>query len=61
MPTLLRRAPRADNTHSVFYDILDRLQHPFAYPCTWGVTVVFGAFLLLGYATVRVLGRAQAE
>ena len=49
------------NPLTLFYDILDRLLHPFAYPRTWGVTVVFGAFLLLGYGTVRVLGRAQAE
>ena len=41
-------------------DIAHRVLHPFAYPGTWGVTLLYGAFLMLGYATVRVLGRLQA-
>ncbi len=47
------------NPLTLFFDILNRLAHPFGHPRTWGVTVVFGAFLLLGYSTVRVLGRVR--
>ena len=47
------------NPIALFFDILNRVLHPFAFPGTWGVTLVFGLFLLLGYGTVRVLGRAQ--
>ncbi len=45
------------NPLTLFYDIADRLLHPFHHPATWGVTLVFGAFLLLGYGTVRLLGK----
>jgi uncharacterized membrane protein len=47
------------NPLTLFYDIVDRLLHPFSFPGTWGVTLVFGLFLLLGYGTVRLLGQAQ--
>ena len=47
------------NPLTPFYDIVDRLLHPFSFPGTWGVTLVFGLFLLLGYGTVRLLGQAQ--
>lgn len=43
------------------YDILDRVLHPLAYPRTYGVTVLFSVFLLLGYCTVRQLGRLGNE
>jgi uncharacterized membrane protein len=43
---------------ALFYDILNRIVHPFSFPGTWGVTLVFGLFLLLGYGTVRLMGRA---
>ncbi len=49
------------NPIALFYDILNRLLHPFSFPGTWGVTLVFWVFLLLGYGTVRLLGRAQDE
>ncbi|GAB3655400.1 DUF1361 domain-containing protein [Hymenobacter agri] len=49
------------NPLTLFYDIVDRLLHPFSFPGTWGVTLVFGLFLLLGYGTVRLLGRAREE
>jgi len=49
------------NPIALFYDILNRLLHPFTFPGTWGVTLVFGVFLLLGYGTVRLLGRAHDE
>ncbi|MBG8554850.1 DUF1361 domain-containing protein [Hymenobacter guriensis] len=50
------------NPLTLFYDILNRLVHPTAHLSTWGVTLLFGAFLLLGYATVRLMGRVgEAE
>ena len=45
------------NPIMLFYDILHRVLHPFAYPRTYGVTVLFSVFLLLGYITIRQLGR----
>ena len=50
-----------NNPFTLFYDIVQRFLHPFGYWQTWGVTVVFWAFLLVGYATVRELGRSQAR
>ena len=44
------------NPFTLFYDIVQRFLHPFHNWQTWGVTVVFWAFLLLAYATVRLLG-----
>ncbi|MBO2009070.1 DUF1361 domain-containing protein [Hymenobacter negativus] len=49
------------NPLSLFYDILNRILHPFSFPGTWGVTLVFGLFLLVGYGTVRLMGRTQVE
>ncbi|MDO7847231.1 DUF1361 domain-containing protein [Hymenobacter sp. M29] len=49
------------NPLTLFYDIVNRILHPFSFPGTWGVTLVFGLFLLLGYGTVRLMGRAQEE
>jgi uncharacterized membrane protein len=49
------------NPLTLFYDIVNRLAHPFDYPRTWGVTVVFGVFLLVSYVTIRALSRAQQE
>ena len=49
------------NPLTLFYDILNRVLHPFAFPGTWGVTLVFGLFLLIGYGTVRLMGRTHAE
>ena len=48
------------NPVALFYDILNRVLHPFGFPGTWGVTLIYGLFLLLGYGTVRLLGRAGA-
>ncbi len=45
------------NPLTLFYDIVNRLLHPFSFPGTWGMTLVFGLFLLIGYGTVRLLGR----
>ncbi|GAA4349234.1 DUF1361 domain-containing protein [Hymenobacter saemangeumensis] len=47
------------NPLTLFYDIISRLLHPFSYPGTWGVTVVFGLLLLMGYSTVRLVGRSS--
>ena len=47
------------NPLTLFYDILDRLLHPLSHAGTWGVTMVFGVFLVLGYGTVRLLGRGE--
>ena len=49
------------NPLTLFYDIMNRLVHPFSFPGTWGVTLVFGVFLLVGYSTVRLLGRTHEE
>ena len=49
------------NPLTLFYDIVNRILHPSSFPGTWGVTLVFGLFLLVGYATVRLLGRTQLE
>jgi uncharacterized membrane protein len=48
------------NPFTLFYDIVQRILHPFHNWQTWGVTVVFWAFLLVGYATVRLLGRVES-
>lgn len=48
------------NPFTLFYDIMQRILHPFHNWQTWGVTVVFWAFLLIAYATVRLLGRVDA-
>ena len=49
------------NPLTLFFDILNRVAHPFSFPGTWGVTLVFGLFLLLGYGTVRQLGAAEGR
>ena len=47
------------NPLTLFFDIVNRILHPFSFPGTWGVTLVFGLLLLVGYGTVRLLGRAH--
>ncbi|WP_210515865.1 DUF1361 domain-containing protein [Hymenobacter terricola] len=49
------------NPLTLFFDIVNRVLHPFSFPGTWGVTLVFGLFLLVGYGTVRLLGRSHEE
>ncbi|TGE08617.1 DUF1361 domain-containing protein [Hymenobacter fodinae] len=49
------------NPLTLFYDIINRILYPTAHLGTWGVTLLYGAFLLLGYATVRLLGRMGEE
>lgn len=40
-------------------DILDCFLHPFAHWQTWGLTLGYGTFLILGYLTLGVLIRNQ--
>ncbi|GAB3634650.1 DUF1361 domain-containing protein [Hymenobacter arcticus] len=47
------------NPFTLVYDIVQQFLHPFRYWQAWGVTVVFWAFLLIAYATVRLLGQAK--
>jgi len=47
------------NPFTLFYDIVQRFLHPFHNWQTWGVTVVFWAFLLIAYGTVRQLGPGE--
>ena len=49
------------NPLTLFFDIVNRILHPFSFPGTWGVTLVFGVFLLIGYGTVRLLGQTHSE
>ncbi|GAA3930304.1 DUF1361 domain-containing protein [Hymenobacter algoricola] len=42
-------------------DLLERFLHPFAYPGTYGATLLLTALLLLGYLLVRQLGHAATE
>ncbi|QIL77796.1 DUF1361 domain-containing protein [Hymenobacter sp. HDW8] len=49
------------NPLTLFYDILNRVLHPMAHPRTYGVTILFTAFLLLGYITVRQLAGLHKE
>lgn len=37
----------------LFYDILDRVVNPLAHPRTYGVTILFGSFLFLGFIIFR--------
>ncbi len=36
-------------------DIANRFIDPFAYKTTWGMTITYGIFLIIGYAFMRVL------
>lgn len=49
------------NPLTLFYDIISCVLHPSTHHDAWGVTLLYGAFLVLGYATVRLLGRASEE
>jgi len=49
------------NPLTLFFDIVNRILHPFSFPGTWGITLVFGVFLLIGYGTVRLLGQTHSE
>ena len=43
----------------VFWTVLERLAHPMAHRGTWGVTILLGVLLSLGYAALRSNERAE--
>jgi uncharacterized membrane protein len=45
----------------LFLDIADRLLNPASHPRTYGVTLIFGMSLLLGYVALRVLTRPRSH
>jgi uncharacterized membrane protein len=45
----------ATNPSGLFYEIADRLIHPWSHPRTMAVTAVFGIALALGYIALRLL------
>jgi len=45
------------NPLPLFTDIADRFLHPFAHLQTWGLTLGYGTFLILGYLTLNMLIR----
>lgn len=45
----------------LFHDIAVRLLDPASHPRTYGVTLIFGSGLLLGYAALRALMASEAE
>lgn len=49
------------NPQGLAYDILDRFIHPFAHGRTWYMTLGFSAFLIVGYFTIKQLGKLAAQ
>lgn len=45
----------------VFGIVLDRFVDPMAHPRTWGVTILFGVPLVLGYVAIRSLGLGEGR
>lgn len=43
------------NPMPLLLDIADRFIHPMQHPRTWGLTLAYGSFLVLGYMIVRTL------
>ncbi len=43
------------------FDVIDRFIHPFAHGRTWFVTLGFSAFLIIGYFTIKQLGKLAAS
>ena len=43
----------------VFGIVWERLAHPLTHPQTWGVTILFGLPLVLGYAAIRSAGSGE--
>jgi uncharacterized membrane protein len=41
--------------HALLADIWHRMMNPFGYPQTYGVSLAFGAFLVVGYLIVASL------
>ena len=49
------------NPRLLFSDVTERVLNPLAHPRTWGVTVGFGMFLLVGYLLLRLARRSTAD
>lgn len=49
------------NPQGLAFDILDRFVHPFAHGRTWYMTLGFSAFLIVGYFTIKQLGKLAAS
>lgn len=49
------------NPFALLSDIADRFLHPFAHLQTWGLTMGYGTFLILGYLTISILIRHQHQ
>lgn len=49
------------NPQGLAFDILDRFIHPFAHGRTWYMTLGFSAFLIVGYFTIKQLGKLAAS
>ncbi|MFN7119984.1 MAG: DUF1361 domain-containing protein [Saprospiraceae bacterium] len=47
------------NPSALFSDIADRFLHPLLHLQTWGLTLGYGTFLILGYLTLQMLIRHQ--
>ena len=48
-----------NNTKEVIYDISERVYYPTLHLRTWGVTLGFGMFLIIGYLVFRELSRSN--
>lgn len=46
---------------AIFYDILDRIIHPFAHKQSLAMTLVFSVFLILTYLTFKVWQQEQVQ
>lgn len=46
---------------AIFYDILDRIIHPFAHKQSLAMTLVFSAFLILAYLTFKNWGQSSLQ
>ena len=40
---------------ALFYEVGHRFIHPFSHPRTWGMTIIFGLFLILAYSSFRLV------
>lgn len=49
------------NPQGLAFDVVDRFIHPFAHGRTWYMTLGFSAFLIVGYFTIKQLGKLAAS
>jgi len=50
-----------NNTEQVFFDISERVTSPTMHLRTWGVTLGFGVFLIIGYLVFKELSRSAHD